>query len=217
MTTTLDNLDVPQHLAMTGVSWSYYEHTLEQIGDRPIRVTFLDGKIEIMSPLPEHETLKKALARLVENLTLEIGWSHKSFGSTTFRREEKSAGTEPDECYYFHNIDAVTGMKRFDPIVHPPPDLAIEVDILNPSIPREPIYARLGVPEIWRCNGERLQVRLLLSDGTYSDSPTSQAFPFLPMVRFATFIKRMIAGDETPVLREFRDWVRTLPIPGGLS
>ena len=38
----------------------------------------------------------------------------------------------------------------------------IEVRIfLSPSIPREPIYARLGVPEIWRFDGERLTVRLL--------------------------------------------------------
>lgn len=55
MKTTLDDLVVSQHLVLSSVSWAYYEHTLEQVGDRPIRVSFLDGQIEIMSPLPEEE------------------------------------------------------------------------------------------------------------------------------------------------------------------
>jgi Uma2 family endonuclease len=210
MTTTLDDLAVRQHLTLSGVSWAYYESTLEQIGDRPIRVSFLDGQIEIMSPLPEHEVIKKAAGRLVEALTEELGLPCKSFGSTTFRREEKSAGTEPDECYYFRQIDSVKGMKRFDPLVHPAPELAIEVDVLSPSIPREAIYARLGVAEIWRFNGEQLKIRLF-ADGVYHDSAASWAFPFLPISEFAKFIKSMADDDETRVLKEFRAWLRTLP------
>jgi Uma2 family endonuclease len=210
VSSTLQLAPVRDHLALKGVSWAYYEHTLEQIGDRPIRVSFLDGEIEIMSPLPEHETIKKAVGRLVEALTEERGIPCKSFGSTTFRREDRSAGTEPDECYYFTHLDSVKGMKRFDPLLHPAPDLAIEVDILSTSIPREPIYARLGVGEIWRCNGEHLKIRTLGDDSVHHDSASSRSFPFLPISEFARFIKPMAEDDETRVLQEFRTWVRTL-------
>ena len=96
MLTTLDSRDAPQHFVMSGVSWEYYEHTLEQIGDRPIRVAFLDGVIELMSPLPEHDSEKKAIADLIAFLAFERDIPRKSFGSTTFRIEEKSAGAEPD-------------------------------------------------------------------------------------------------------------------------
>jgi Uma2 family endonuclease len=210
MATALDTRDVPQHIVLTGVSWSYYEQTLEEIGNQPIRVAFLDGVMELMSPMPEHEGAKKAIGDLIATLAVECQIPRKSFGSTTFRREEKSAGSEPDECFYFQNIDAVKGMKRFDSLVHRPPDLWIEVDVLNLSVPREPIYARLGVPEVWRYSDDRLTVRLLSTGGVYADSETSQALPFLPMSTFAQFIPKMIEGDETRVLLEFRAWVRSL-------
>jgi len=59
MTTVLNLTEVPQHIVLAGVSWSYYEHTLAEIGKQPIRVAYLDGMMEIMSILPEHETAKR--------------------------------------------------------------------------------------------------------------------------------------------------------------
>jgi Uma2 family endonuclease len=102
-------------------------------------------------------------------------------------------------------------MRRFDPLIHPAPDLVVEVDILSPSVPREPICARLGVSEIWRYNGSRLEVRILGGNKVYTTAVSSHVFPYLPMARFAEFISPMIERDETAVLREFRDWVRSLP------
>jgi hypothetical protein len=39
---------------------------------------------------------------------------------------------------------------------------------------------------------------------------TSRAFPFLPMGDFAAFIPKMLEQDETQVLLEFQEWVRSL-------
>ena len=102
MTTTLDICAIPQHLVLTGVSWSYYEHTLKEINDRSMRVAFLDGMMEIMSITPEHELASSAIADLIKALAVELRIPRKSFGATTFRREEKQAGSEPDECFYFY-------------------------------------------------------------------------------------------------------------------
>ena len=57
----------------------------------------------------------------------------------------------------------------------PPPDLAIEVDNTNSSLNRMAIYGALGVPEVWRFDGEGLQVWLRQPDGTYQLSTTSSA------------------------------------------
>jgi Uma2 family endonuclease len=102
-------------------------------------------------------------------------------------------------------------MKDFEPDAYPPPDLAIEVDITRRSIAREPIYAALGVPELWRYDGKRLHVLKLTAAGTYEVAAASLSFPFLPMADFERFVKRMLDEEQTKVLREFRDWVRKLP------
>ena len=199
-----------QHMVMNHVSWAYYEQTLHEIGDQRLRVTFLDGAIEIMSPLPEHEAAKVAVCGLIDCLTEQVGQPRKSFGSSTFRREEKGAGTEPDACYYFSNIDLVKGMKRYDSSIHPAPDLVIEIDLFSSSIPRELIYARLGVPEIWRYTTSGILVRSLGENLSYIDSPTSRYFSFLPIDGFFGFVGRMIDEEELSVLSNFREWVKTV-------
>lgn len=211
MATALGIGDAARHVVFTGVSWPDYEQTLRQAGDRPVRVSFLDGVMEIMSPLPEHDAIKTAIGDLIACLATERRIPRKSFGSATFRREDKAAGAEPDGCFYFGDIEKVRGMKRFDPLTHRAPDLWIEVDLLSGSVPREPIYARLGVPEVWRYRDGRLSVRVPTGEGSYEDSTMSRVFPFLPLGEFELFIAKMLEGDESQVLLEFRDWVRSLP------
>jgi len=201
----------PQHLVLEDVSWDFYTRVLEEIGNGAMRVTFDDGRIEIMSPLPEHEDAKKAIARLLEAMADELDLPLHGFGSTTFRRKDRRKGLEPDECYYLKNEDRVRGMKRFDPAIHPAPDLAIEIDVFGRSIEREPIYAKLGVPELWRYNDGKISVKLLQPDMTYAAVPRSPAFPFLPIAEFERFIPRMELERQTSVSREFRQWVKSLP------
>jgi Uma2 family endonuclease len=103
-----------QHLALDGVPWSFYETVLDQIGNGATRVTYHNGRIEIMAPLAEHEAGKRANGRLIDVLTLELNIPMSTFGSTTFRREDRQAGLETDECYHLKNAPRVRGMKRFD-------------------------------------------------------------------------------------------------------
>src|SRR5207248_563943 len=134
-------------------------------------------RLEIMAPLFWHEDVKTFLGRLVEMLTFLCSIDVKSAGSTTFARKEKRKGLEPDECYFIKSAAAVRGVKRWNPRKHPPPDLAIEVDITSRSIEREPIYAALGVPELWRWDGARLECLHLTGDH-YVIRKHSLAFPF---------------------------------------
>ena len=200
-----------QHLFLPRVSWSFYEMLLEEIGSRALRVTYYRGDIEMMAPLWEHESGKRNIGSLIELVALELNIPMVHFGSATYRRKEAEAGLEPDESYYIQNAHLVRGAKRYDPTVHPAPDLAVEVDITSRSIAREPVYAALGVREIWRYDGSRLVVLLL--DGpskTYRPSPSSAAFAFLPMDHIVRFVHRLEREEQTTVRREFQVWVRTL-------
>ena len=199
-----------RHHLIHGVSWDFYSQVLEAIGDGATRVTFSDASIEIMPPLPIHEHGKKAIGSLIDILAVERGIEMACFGSTTFRREDQEKGLEPDDCFYVENAARVLGMAVFDPDIYPSPDLAIEIDVTRWSIPRQPIYAALGVPELWRYQGGKLTVLPLAADGNYRPSPVSKAFPFLPMDVFESFIHRMETEMRTTVLREFQAWVRTI-------
>jgi Uma2 family endonuclease len=208
-TMTLARIPSPTaHAILHDVAWEDYERILAEIGNGPTRVNYLDGSMEIMSPLPEHEDEKKVMARLVEALTFELEMPCRGFGSATFRRQEGRAGLEPDECFYIQNEEKVRGMKRFNPRKHPPPDLAFEIDMTSSSLPRESIYARLGVPEIWRRSRNQTSVRLLSEDGSYLVSASSAVFPFFPMPEMDKFINRMLCEEPNGVLRDFLKWVR---------
>src|SRR3954454_19090485 len=155
-------------IVLRGVGWEGYERMLELVGDRPIRLTYDRGDLELMVPSHDHERYKSLLGRLIETLTLELDLPCDAAGSTTWRKQLEDRGLEPDECYYLANAERVSG-RKIDLEVDPPPDLAIEVEISRSALDRMGIYAALGVPEVWRFDGETLRVAQLRADGTYAD------------------------------------------------
>ena len=202
-----DQLLETQHFVLEDASWELYEKLLRDIGDRPIRVTYDQGRMEIMSPLPEHERPKRAIGRMIEMLAFETNLPMISLGSTTFRQKDKAKGLEPDECFYFRNEAKVRGRKRLDLRRDPPPELVVEIDVTSRSVPRQPIYASLGVPEIWRYDSARVQCLHLIS-GTYHPRKMSLVFPFLEPARLGQFLNELPDRDDTSILRGFTEWVR---------
>jgi hypothetical protein len=81
---------------------------------------------------------------------------------------------------------------------------------LGDAIDKLPIYADLGVPEIWRYDGERLRVVCLQAGHTYAEQPQSSIFPFLPLTEIDRFLAERNATDETTWIRSFRAWVKKL-------
>ena len=167
-----------------------------------------------MSPLPEHERPKRLIGRMIESLTFELRMPMASFGSTTYKKRSLAKGVEPDECYYFRDESKMRGRKRIDLRKDPPPELVVEIDITSRSVPREPIYAAIGVPEIWRFDGLKLQC-LHLSSGDYRVGKHSKVFPFLEPVKLGQFIEQLSQRDETLILHSFVKWIRDNGWVGG--
>lgn len=200
-----------QHIVLDDVSWELYEHLLREIGNGATRLTYCDGSLEIMSPLPKHERWSRRIGSLIGILCLELRIPMVALGSTTFRDAAKKKGLEPDECFYVEHAEAAAKLdEAFDPKKDPPPDLALEIDITRRSIPRQPIYAALGVPELWRFDGQQLEVLRLGPDGRYAATDASMTFPFLPVRDLQRFLARMEGAVDTHVQVEFQQWVRKL-------
>jgi len=63
------DLNAEQRLFLHNVSWQTYESLLTLLGDRPLRLTYDRGNLEITAPSKKHERLGHILGRLVVTLT----------------------------------------------------------------------------------------------------------------------------------------------------
>lgn len=195
-----------ESICLSGISWKTYETLLEELSDRHFRLTYHRGNLEIMAPSPEHELSKKVMGRFVETLAEESNLQIQPLGSTTLKRAGLS-GSEPDECFYFRNIDAIRGKKRLDLSKDPAPDLAIEIDLTSRSQNRLQVYADLGVAEVWIYDGNLLTV-MQLQGQDYVTSQVSRFFPNLPIPDIAGFLQQAETIDYLELVRAFRNWVR---------
>lgn len=196
-------------ILLENVSWQAFEKTLVELGDsRAARVAYDRGWLEIIAPLPEHEYYKEAIGDLVKDLADELDIDYETLGSTTWKRSDLLAGVEPDNCFYFQSEELVIrGKLDFDLMQDPPPDLVLEIDLTSKSLNRMPIYARLGVPEIWRYDNGEIEIYQLQGD-KYIQTTTSLAFPNIPVQQIIPFIQQHRATGKRAMRRAFREWVR---------
>src|SRR5713226_4217057 len=144
-------------IVLDGVSWPTYQKLADEITDRrSVRLTYDRGRLELMSPLPEHEAYSVQLGQFVRVVAVACKMPLKCLGAMTIRRQELARGLEPDNCFYLANWPRIRGRKVLDFTVDPPPDLGLEIDVTNLSLDRLPIYAALRVPEVWRFTGREL-------------------------------------------------------------
>jgi Uma2 family endonuclease len=207
MTTVLS--PVEERILLHNVSWETYEQLLSNYENSSSpRFAFDRGTLEIMSPSSEHEELSDLITQLVFILAEEWNFEYRSFGRTTFRREELESGFEPDGCFYIQSVDRISGVKRLDLAAHPPPDIAIEVDVTSPSLNKLPIYARIGVPEIWRYDGQKVTI-LILQESEYQESQESRSISRLTSSALSQLIVQGTSMKRSAWVRAVREWARS--------
>jgi Uma2 family endonuclease len=161
--------DLEQRLLMPGTyNWEEFEALEALLAESPgLRITYLDGLIELMTLGEPHELIKKSLAILLEAYFTAIEIEFIPVGSATRRGKAKGTSFEPDESYYL-------GTKKENP------DLAIEVILTSGNLKKLEKYRRFQIPEVWLWEKEQLQVYYLGADG-YELLERSQLLPNLDL------------------------------------
>jgi Uma2 family endonuclease len=196
-----------QRVVLDNISWSTYLAILNDVENRRGRIAYDRGVLEIMSPSKRHENTKNLIGRMVEIFTDVLEIEVDSVCSTTFRREDLQRGFEADESYYIQHAAAVAGKDEIDLTIDPPPDLVIEVEISRSSLDKFQLYRALGIPEVWRYDGDTLRMYELGGD-EYEEIGQSQVLPRFPINKARGLIGQRTARGETPMMREFRQWVQ---------
>ena len=200
-------------ITMQNISWATYESLLREAKGERLRLAYDNGDIEFMTLSFGHENIAETIGLFIRAVALALNIPIRGGGSTTLKRKLKRKGLEPDKCYWIENERAMRGQTKWVAKKHPPPDLAVEVDISHSAINRMGIYASLGVPEVWRYKGKKLRVYRLGDDNRYQESAASPTFPHLDMAKVNEFVQAAASMDETALLREFSAWVRKEILP----
>ena len=180
---------------LNNVPWATYVMLRDTVDSSGIRMTYLRGALEIMSPSKTHEVQKTQIGRLLELFCLERDIPLYGYGSTTFRREELERGLEPDECYS-RDRDTVF------------PDVALEVVVSSPSLDKLEVYRGLGVREVWVFRDGQFQP-FGLRGVSYEPLAASAVFPEVDLARIA---HHALDEDQNHALLAYRSELRA---PGG--
>jgi Uma2 family endonuclease len=140
-----------------------------------LRITYLDGSIELMTLGEPHELLKTSLAMLLEAYFVALGIEFIPVGSATRRGEAKGTSFEPDESYYL-------GEKKANP------DLAIEIILTSGNLQKLEKYRRFDIPEVWLWENNALKV-YQLQPGGYVEVSSSPLLPHLDLALLARCVQ----------------------------
>ena len=208
MTTTRED----QRVLLRRVSWEAYERLLEDDPERVKPLLYYDrGALELVSSSARHEQISRTMASLVETLAFEMDLDLLGVGRATFAVEDLEAGFEADQSFYFSpNAALVRGRKEIDLAAgDSPPDLVVDVDVSGGAslLDRRPVYARIGVPEVWCCAYVEAQI-LGLRDEGYEALAESSFLPSLTSGALARFLEEGSTKSSLEWTRGVREWAR---------
>jgi Uma2 family endonuclease len=206
---TIASPPIEQRIVLHNVAWDTYERLLaDHENSSAPRFTYDHGELEILSPSTEHEEDNRTLAALIETVAFELSIDFRNVGSMTFKRQELQRGFEPDSSFYIQNEQRVRGKRQIELMVDPPPDLVIEIEVSRQAIPKLPLYASIGVPELWRSDRGRVTI-LQLRGGDYVDSAASAALPPVTSEILTRFLAESWSLTRLAWIGQVREWATT--------
>jgi Uma2 family endonuclease len=202
-------LSADDRVVLRQVSWETYERLLEDDEERRVpRMTYDGGVLELVTPSMPHEEDALTIARFVDIVCAILNIPIRSVASTTFRRKDLERGFEADASFYIQHEERIRGQREVDLSVDPPPDLVLEMEMSRTAIDKLALFASMGVPEVWRCDGRRVSIYVLEGD-RYRESPFSSVLPALTR----ELLERFLAQSRTMLSPEWfqavSDWART--------
>jgi Uma2 family endonuclease len=205
----IERLPAGAKLELFHIEWDEYEQLLSQMEDFPgHRLSYVRGRLIIVSPSTEHEDYKEFIYSLARVISLETGVKLETRGAATFKNNKLLKGAEPDTCFYVQNAAHVVGKRRINLDIDPPPDVVVEIDMSRGSLYKLSIYATLGVPEIWRYDGKAAHFYKLVGEN-YEVTQNSLAFPTLTAHDLTRYVERSKTEGQSVVLAAFLQALRS--------
>jgi Uma2 family endonuclease len=205
----IERMPADSVLTQHGISWDEYEELLEAVGEASgLRISYDEGRLQIMTLSHRHERYSTLIERIVDRVSGFLRIKVLFYGSATMKKARKQKGVEPDACFYVQNATLVGTKDEIDFNVDPPPDVVVEVDLHHESLSKFPIYAALGVPEVWRYDGDSLTIHQL-HDEQYVASEASLSLPMLTGAVLTEFLARSPKQDQYDILLAFEEWLKT--------
>ncbi|WP_435017537.1 Uma2 family endonuclease [Tundrisphaera sp. TA3] len=201
------------------VPYAMYAQLVEDEANRHVRMSYHNGTLEIVSPIYlAHERPSARLRLIVTTVADALGLAYEGCDSSTFKKAGDGpflgVGKEPDQSFYIPNVARLPRELELNlEAGDPPPDLWIEVDNRVSSAGRLPVYATLGVPEVWRYRVKSRKFQMLgLTDGQYREIERSLSLPVLTpsLVLEALSLGGGLREVESDWVRMLRDWARRL-------
>lgn len=182
-----------EQVTLRRVSWETYERLLADDAERRVpRLTFDHGVLELVTPSMPHDEDTRTISLFIEIVTAVLGIPIRGTGSTTFRRRDLERGFEPDASFHIQHEPQIRGQREVDLLVDPPPDLVLEMEYSRSAIDKLELFASMGVPEVWRCDGEDVTIHLL-AGGRYHESSNSACLPIVT----SEAVSRLLAVSRT--------------------
>lgn len=175
-------------ITLYGISWEKFEAIAELLEAYPVRLTYLDGTLDIMTPSPEHEEYKKTIGFLLEAYLRHLGIRFYARGGYTLGSPEVGARGEPDESYNLETKKEI-------------PDIAIEVVFTSGGVNKLEKYRRWGIPEVWFYQNRQLFIYHLRSAG-YEQVSKSELLPELKLDLFVRCLNMPDQYDATIAFSE---------------
>ena len=204
---------------LRGVDWESYVRMRNHPGNDHLRMSYLDGTLILVSPQFIHDRYGWRIAKVVDEICEGLGIPAQCTVSTTLQRKgpgpRKGSAKEPDFGFYFRdNEPRMRSKDTIDLEVDPPPDLAIEIDNKADSSKALALYARIGVPEVWRYKAKTKALWFgRLVGGSYETIERSLNLPRLTPALVLLALDRMNEMGEIASKPWLREWARGLPEP----
>jgi Uma2 family endonuclease len=162
-TKTEQNVKLPSHF-----TWQEFRLMQSLFKERrSIKLTYLDGHLELMTISEQHELIKSLLSFFIQYYLMTHEIEYTPVGSATRESEEKAVSFEPDESYYI----GTAGMQ---------PNLAIEVIISSGNLSKLEKYRRLQIQEVWFWENDTISIYYLCdTEKIYQSVSHSQLLPNL--------------------------------------
>lgn len=206
-----------KRITLPRVSWDKLEVLLADLGNqRSTRITYYQGKLEMLEPHPNHERIARLIEALLLLLADEAEDDLFSLGSQLLKHQEMGIGIQPDTCYYLAKRIRPTERAELDLCQLPAPDLVVDVLFEQASPKRLGLMAGLGIPEVWQYitsmnEAEVLRGKLTLLElhgNHYAPVSHSQLYDFLAVEQVSEFIQQSDTVGLPQSLAALRTWAR---------